>query len=444
MELAERVVKAALKKGATEAEAFMQKAKTIQTEFTSHIESFKTVESVGIGLRVALGKRIAMYSTSILNPKEIGEVAGKAVKIAKVAPEDSNWKQMNRKFGKGQAEGYYDERLEGLGYDEIVSRLTDAAKLITDYDKRVKPARGFLSILTSNIMIANGNGDSAERKETSIRVWMRTKASESGMESTGNEHQEAKFWREMKFDDLAAKAAERAIRFLSAKSMPSVKTSLIMRNQVFADVLEVLLGPAINADWVQKGRSPLASKLGTEIASKNINVIDDGLMRGGWKTRLSDDEGCPTQRTPIIERGVLKSYVYDSYTALKANVESTGNAERFGYWVRPQPSISNLVFKKGNVYPEEMIQETRSGVYVEESIGQWLSNPVSGNLNATISHGHIVKNGKLVQPIKGVVISGNFYELLKGGFESIGNDLKNSGGTYAPTVKLAQVTIAGE
>jgi len=444
MELAELAVKKALKLGATEAEAYMQKAKTIHTEFTDHLESFKTVESVGIGLRVALGKKIAMCSTSILNEKEIDEVAAKAVKIAQVAPEDSNWKQMNRRFGKAPAEGYYDDRLENLGYDEIVNRLTTSAKLITDYDKRVKPTQGILTILSSDIWIANGYGDGAERRETNIRVWMRTKAAESGMESTGNEHQEAKFWKEMRFEDLATKAAEKAVKFLRAKPVPSGKTSLIMRNQVFAMVLEVLLGPAINADWVQKGRSPLAAKLGTKMASESISIVDDGLMRGGWRTKPFDDEGCPTQRTRVVEKGVLRSFIYDSYSALKANVKSTGNAQRLGYWVRPQPSINNMVFEKGDSDPEEMISDTRSGVYVEDTIGEWLSSPVSGNLNATISHGYLVKNGELAQPIKGVVISGNFYELLKNGVESVGTDLRNTASTYSPTVKLAQVTIAGE
>jgi predicted Zn-dependent protease len=94
--------------------------------------------------------------------------------------------------------------------------------------------------------------------------------------------------------------------------------------------------------------------------------------------------------------------------------------------------------------PDEIISETKTGVFVEEVIGDWLSNPVSGNLNATISHGYLVKNGELARPIKGVVISGNFYELLKTGFESIGNDVRNNGNSYSPTVKLAGVTIAGE
>jgi PmbA protein len=100
--------------------------------------------------------------------------------------------------------------------------------------------------------------------------------------------------------------------------------------------------------------------------------------------------------------------------------------------------------KTGEASPEEIIRETKRGVYIEETIGDWLSNPVSGNLNATITHGYLVKNGELSEPVKGIVISGNFYELLKDGIEIVGNDLRNSAQYYSPAVKLTQMTIAGK
>jgi len=167
-------------------------------------------------------------------------------------------------------------------------------------------------------------------------------------------------------------------------------------------------------------------------------------MRGGVRTRPFDDEGHSTRITPIIEKGTLKNYLYDTYTALKENVRSTGNAQRYYYWMSPLPSPSNLILKPGKASLEEMIQETKNGIFVENTIGEWLSNPVSGNLNATVTHGYIIKNGELTEPIKGIVISGSFYELLKSGIETVGNDPRNSMQCYSPTVKLTQLTIAGK
>lgn len=444
MELAESAVEKALGKGATEAEAYVKKAKRIRVEFAEEIENLKTTHSLGITLRVALDKKVAMYSTSILDESEISEAAAKAVKIAKVAPEDPDWKHMNKKFGESAAEGYYDETTETLEYSEIVKTLKLAIDRMKNYDARVKPTRGFLSISTSNISIANSYNQRCQRKETGIGVWMRTKAEEAGTKSTGSEHQQARVWKEINFEGLADKAARKAVKFLKAKPISSGKMSVIIRNQVFANILGVILSGPINADWVQKGRSPLQDELGSQIASENINVIDDGTKPRGWRTKPFDEVGHPTQRTPVIEEGILKNYLYDTYTALKDNVESTGNSQRRNYWTNPQPRPNNLILKTGEASPEELIQGTNKGICIEETIGEWLSNPVSGNLNATVTHGYLVENGELTQPIKGVVISGDFYKLLKDGTILIGNDLRNSMQNYSSTVKFAQLTIAGK
>ena len=96
------------------------------------------------------------------------------------------------------------------------------------------------------------------------------------------------------------------------------------------------------------------------MASENVSIVDDGTMPGGWGTCPFDDEGYPIQKTPIVEKGVLRNFIYDTYTAMKANVESTGNAQRSGYWIKPQPSPNNLVLEKGKDNPEEMIKETKN------------------------------------------------------------------------------------
>jgi len=444
LSLAELAVKKAVSEGADEVEVYVQKRKVIQVEFAEKIESFKAVEPVGMSLRIVFGKRIALHSTSILSEDEVLEAAKKTVKLAKVAEEDPNWNHLNRKFGKGPAEGYYDKEVEDLGYEEIIDTASSVTGWIKDYDKRVTPTRGILSISTTITSITNNYGEECSRKETNVVIWARAKAEEAGMKGTGTEHQESRYWKGIKFQDLALKTAEKTVKFLRAKPIQSEKMPAIFRNQIFANILGVILSGPINADWVQKGRSPLSNKLGMLIASENVNIVDDGVLNGGWRTRPFDDEGHATQRTLIVESGILKNYLYDSYTALKEGIESTGNALRRQYWIAPQPSPNNLILEPGTVGPDEMIRDTRRGIYIEETIGEWLSNPVSGNLNATVTHGYLIENGELKEPIKGVVISGNFYEILKNGIELIGNDLRNSGENYSPTVKLKELTIAGK
>lgn len=444
MELAERAVRKAHELGATEAEAYVERARTVRVEFAERIDNFKTTESLGIGLRVVLGKKIAIYSTSVLNEAEIDKAAVKAIKIAQVAPEDPNWKQMNKKFGSASAQGYYDEAVETLETSEIVENLASAISHMKSIDKRVKPTAGSLTTSVSNVSIINSHNQSSDRKETSVSVSIHAAAEEADLRSTGNAHQEVRFWKEINLEDQAAKAVEKAVKFLKAKAISSCNTSVIIENSIFANMMGFMLNTSVNANSVQKGMSPLANKLGTQIALEDITITDNGLMQGGWQTRPFDDEGHPTQKTPIIERGALRNYLYDTYTALRDGVESTGNARRLNYSMAPEPALSNLILEPGKASVEEIVRETKNGVYVEDTIGEWLSDPVSGSLSATVTHGYLIENGKLTQPIKGVIISGNFYEILKNGIEILGNDLKNNMQCYSPTVKLAQLTIAGK
>ena len=204
-----------------------------------------------------------------------------------------------------------------------------------------------------------------------------------------------------------------------------------------------MLSSPINAYTVQKGGSMLADKIGEKIAAEHTSVTDDGRMPGGIASSTFDDEGHPTQVTPILEEGILKNFIYDNYTALKDGTSSTGNGSRGSYGSSVQPSTSNLILSKGDYSESELFREVKHGLYVESVIGEWLSNAVSGELNATVTHGYLIEKGELTKPVKGVVIAGNFYELLMDGIEAIGNDMKNSGSVYSPSVRISKLSIAG-
>jgi PmbA protein len=444
MELAELAVRKALKMGMTEAEAYVSKSLTTRIEFDDKIRSFKTADSTGIGLRVALGKRLASYSTSILEQEEVENAVERVVKIAKVTPEDPDWKHMNKDFGKASVEGYYDGTIENLEQAEIVDTIRNGAERMKDYDRRVTPSLGSLMIVIAETAIANNHGYSGNRKETSVSALMRAKAEEAGLQSSGIEWQQSKSWKTINFENLATNSAEQAFKSLNAKPARNSKVPVVVRNQVFAQMLEVMFSGPASAEWVQKGRSPLADKLNAKIASDNFTIMDDGLLAGGFQTRPFDDEGHSTQTTAIIDRGVLRNFLYDNYTSLKAGVESTGSARRSNYSTGPSPAPSNFILKPDSAKPEEILRDTKEGLYVETTIGEWLSDPVGGSLTATVTHGSLIKNGELTDNIKGAVISGNFYEILKNGIETVGNDLRNSDGYYSPTVKLVGLTVAGK
>lgn len=444
MEMARQAVKKAARLGASEAEAYVQKSRTIRIGFAEEIQDVKTVESSGLGLRVCLGRRAAMYSTSILSEDEVGKAVERAIKIAEVAPEDPDWNHLNWRYDSSSAKGYFDKAIETIDHDEIMERLDQAIKIMSERDKRVKPTRGMLTLVSSKVSVANSYGEAAEDSGTLGAAWIRVKAEEAGLESTGSEHLEARSWEEIDLESMAVGAVDKAVKYLKARTIAGGEMPVVVRNQVAASILGVMLSTPINADVVQKGGSPLADKVGEQIASDNINIIDDGTIERGFGTRPFDDEGHPTQRTPIIDKGVLRGFLYDNYTALKDDIDSTGNALRRGYFAPPTPAPTNLILVKGKADHDDIIQDTKDGLYVDNVIGEWLSNPVSGNLNATVTHGYVIKNGELKEPVKGVILAGNFFDLLREGFEVMGGDTRNTSSNYSPTVKLSKLTVAGE
>ncbi|MBC7091382.1 MAG: TldD/PmbA family protein [Nitrososphaeria archaeon] len=444
MSLAEKAVKRVLELGASEAEAYFHSEKVFWIEFDDKIECFKVTESNGLGLRAALGKKVASYSTSNISLEEIDEAAERVVRIAKVTPEDLEWRHFNMSFSKSDARGYYDESVEEIGYEDVVEKVNMAIERIREYSSMVKPARGILTISTTRTGIVNCYDGEFERRETGVVAWVRAKAEDGLEKSIGSEHIETRFWKNVNLEELASKAAENALNFLKAKPIESCRIPVIFRNDVFASILGTMLSGPITAEWVQKNRSPLAGKLEKKIACDRITLVDDGIMYGGVRTRPFDDEGYPTQKTYVIEKGLLKNYLYDTYTSLKDNVKSTGNAVRGGYWTPPQTAPSNLILMPGDSSLEEMVKETSRGLLVEDVIGEWLSNPVSGNLNATVTHAYLIEKGEPTIPVKGVMVSGDFYKMILEDVEMVGKDVRNMGQYYSPTIKFREITVAGK
>ncbi len=442
--MTELAVKKMTHLGATEAEAYVKKTTYTRVNFAERIENFKTAETTGIALRAALGKRIANYSTSILNENEVNRAAVEVMKIAKTTPEDPNWKHLNEKFANAPAEGYFDSAIENLEIHQIVERLNAATSRMRSFDNRVKPALSSLSTSLSNVSIENCYGERGERKETTVMLSLNARAEGNSMASNAREFQAAKIWSKVNFERLAETAADKAVKSLRAKVLPGRKAVVVIRNRTFANMLGLMLGESVNADSVQSGRSPFIGKLGKYVASDKVTVVDDGLMQSGWNTRPFDDDGHATQKTVVVEKGVLRNYLYDTYTSLKDSVESTGNSRRRDYWSRPEPLPSNFKLEPGDAGFEELVGDVQNGIFIDETIGEWLSDPVSGNLGATVSQGSLIEKGELTQPIKGMVLSANFTELITDQIDLVGNDIENDMQNYSPSIRIRELMVAGQ
>jgi PmbA protein len=225
---------------------------------------------------------------------------------------------------------------------------------------------------------------------------------------------------------------------LGAKKVPSCRVPIVFDPFMAAAFIGGLAGP-VNGDMVFKKSSFLAGKLGERIAPDTVSVVDDGLMPRGLGSSPFDGEGVPTRRTSIVERGVLKSFLYDCTTARKAKAKPTGNASR-SYASLPSIGLNNFYLEKGSQKPQEIIRGVREGFYVTAMLGRG-ANAVTGEYSRG-ANGLWIQGGELAFPVQEVTVAGNMLELL-GAIDAVGDDLEFRGSMAAPTLRLSEATVSG-
>ncbi len=234
-------------------------------------------------------------------------------------------------------------------------------------------------------------------------------------------------------------AAERTLRRLGAKKVKTAHVPVVFDPLVATSILEHIF-EGVNGDSVYRGASFLAGKLGQKIASENVNVIDDGTMPGGFGTAPFDGEGIPTRRTVVIENGVLKSYVLNTYTARKLGLQTTANASR-GLAGTPGIGPGNYFLQPGTKTQQQIIGEIKEGLYVTEFLGHG-ANLVTGDYSRGAS-GLWISGGELAFPVEEITVAGNLKEMFLN-ISEIANDLEFRGAVASPTIRIDGLTVGGE
>jgi PmbA protein len=239
-------------------------------------------------------------------------------------------------------------------------------------------------------------------------------------------------------ESVGREAARRTLRRLGARKIPTCTAPVIFDQEMAGSLLGNLCG-ALSGYAPYKGASFLIGRLGQRIAPDTVTVYDDGRMPRGFGSRPFDGEGLPTRRTPVIERGVLKSYLLDTYSGKKLGMASTGNASR-GVGESPSVGPTNFYLAPGSVAPEAIVRSVKRGLYVTELIGYGI-NMVTGDYSRGAA-GFWIENGELAYPVEEITIAGNLTRMLLG-IDMIGNDLEFRGRIASPTIKINEMTIAG-
>ncbi|MDL2261137.1 TldD/PmbA family protein [Methanimicrococcus sp. OttesenSCG-928-J09] len=432
----EKALSLSEKLGASEAEIVFSIGESTSIQFKKDIiETAKKSTGAGYGIRAVVNGAVGFAGTNLMSDLE--NTLRTAVDSAKVMEADPLFKSFPEKDSYKEVAGLFDDKIVEMSLDECIECATDMISGVKSVENMIPTSGGF-SRSVSYFMIANTNGLFAQRKGTAVSGFADV-TTESGEVSTAYDYGVSRK-KELDFSAIGKNAAELAKKSLKGTTIGAEKMPVIFHPFSFADILENTLAPSVDADNIQKERSGLVGRLGDEIANDELSITDDGTLAGGISSGSFDDEGTPTQKTSVIENGILKSYLYDSYTAGKDNVKSTGNGYRYSYSSAPGVDLSNFIIH----FPQsDVIAETKRGIYINTVIGAHTANEISGDFSVEGRNAFLIENGEISKPIKSVMISGNIFDMLQK-IDGAGKDVRSVGGIVTPSIRISEMSVIGE
>ena len=442
-EIAQAAIKQALDEGAGDAECTISEGDEFSASVRmGEVETLKEAGSRGAGLRVLIGQCMGSSYTSDLTPEGIRHMVRSAIDLASVTTEDPH-AGLPDADELGSITGdlrLFSEDVAGLPAELKIDSAKRAEAAALAFDPRITNSEG--GSFDSNIggrVFANSRGFIGAYRSTYCSISAVPVAIQNGA-------MERDYWFTMARDfagledpeSVGRIAAERAIRRLGAVKVETQRVPVIFEPRVARTLLGNLF-EAVEGRSIYRQASFLAGKLGATIADERITLIDDGTIPHLFGSQPFDDEGVPTRRTPVIEKGVLKSYLLNTYTARKLGMKTTGNASR-GITGNAGIGHGNFFLEAGDKSPEEMIRGVRNGFYVTELIGSGV-NIVTGDYSRG-AVGLWVRDGELAFPVSEVTIASTLQEMLNNVAE-IGSDLEFRGSVSAPTIMIGEMTVAG-
>jgi TldD protein len=222
-------------------------------------------------------------------------------------------------------------------------------------------------------------------------------------------------------ETLARKAAERAVRGLTARRIGGGRMPVVLSSEAGGTMVHEAIGHGLEADLARRGMSVYRDSLGKPVASPLVSIVDDATVPGRRGSFGIDDEGTPGQRTVLVEGGILKGFLYDRLLAMKEEVRSTGNGRRESYRHKPIPRMTNTIILPGRTPPEEILRSVPSGLFVRK-MGGGQVNPVTGDFMFEVAEGYRIENGRRGERVRGATITGNGPEALSM-IDMVGSDL---------------------
>jgi len=405
------------------------------------VEGLTFSETRGVGVRIVAGGRLGYAYAADPSVEEVRAAAAAARENVTFGTPD----EFNALPLPGSAEAMpsiFRDSQASLETDRKVSLALDLDRVATSTDPRVTKTDDVLyGDAVSRAVVASTTGISEDASRTDCWCVVSALAEEGDETQAGFDFRLAREIGELDWADCASTAAQRAARLLGATKPPTGRLPVVLDPNAASSFLGVLAG-ALSAEAVQKGRSLFAELVGEQIGAELFTLIDDGRLEIGPDAAPFDDEGVPTERTPLIERGTLKGFLHNTYTAKRGSARSTGNAKRASYTGVPGVGTSNFYVPAGDVEPDDILARAEGGVLVQDVSGVHSgANPISGEFSVGAT-GLRIAGGGLAEPLREMTIASTIPEMLKS-IAAVGSDLRFFSSVGTPTILIDEMTVAG-
>lgn len=468
-ELASKIIKKALSKGGDYADIFIENKRHLSVQLENDkIEKIISGIDAGIGIRVIFKNRSAYAYGNDFSEDSLLDLADAVSKAAREERSKSvsgaglhsrkedvsiNLKKViprvdfRIKFNPGDV----DMKKKTL----LVKNANKAARAVSSRIKQV--TAGYMDSI-QDIYVATSEGKISQDERIHTVAFIQVVAAEGDKLQTGYEPIGGFIGFELfdkgSYEEIAFNMAQRAVAMLSARKISGGRMPVVISADAGGTMIHEAVGHGLEADLAQEGLSVYSNKIGQQIASPLITVIDDSTLPNKRGSFRFDDEGVLAQKTVLVEKGILKRYMYDRLSAMKDRVASTGNGRRESYESRPIPRMTNTYIAQGGSDPQEVIKSVNNGLFVKK-MGGGQVNTVTGEFVFEVSEGYIIEKGHIGEPVRGATLIGNGLEVLKS-IDMVGNDLGFSIGTCGkdaqgvpvadaiPTIRIPEMVVGGE
>ena len=401
--------------------------------------------NIGVGCRCLTGKKIGFASASGINDSAVNFAIESALKISKTLPkEDERWSNFIQISDTGK-NGIIDMSVTEISSEEVVNGANLIFKEAKDYDPRILSIEGFISVGHGAFAVGNTEGLLKSARNTSSSIEAFVLASENSKSKSGVSFTLGRGV--PKFEGIGTSGARKAIKLLDSKPLEkTAQMKIIFNNIAVTELIRTGLGNSISGQSVVEGKSIFAEKLGEQVGVSSLTLYDDGQIPEDPKMVSIDDEGYPRKKTLIIDKGVLKSFIFDQYYSKIYSTNNTGNANRKGpqtYESLPKISPTTISIIPGSKTINELAAEINNGLLVEDILlGMHTADVISGDFSIVAPNCYKIENGEITTPLEPISIAGNLYKAFKQ-IIGLGNDLTLTTFGKMPSIAFEGFTISG-